>query len=323
MSREGYQCHPAPRAPRLDIIQVGARRTEYDVPLLLYPSPWVCVTIHTPAIALHLSTIRIVRHLQYHTVPDGIAIPLPSYHAMQILRYVYSTSLQAVELGSREKLLAFCEAVQLLCPIGSYIKPTAGATAGYESQVSHKAHVPGHPKGDLSQGTCSQDLVTRDLSQTRNPCIVTSHTPEQPKATGVCDALLAPIGPCRCHFELPIIPFLCRSYHSCVSRWCHELSTSGISFHCSLPLRMPFLPFSPVGCAVQVVFADGTFIDGSTIELSCDGPLREPYAVFCQVLHATVLYVWFFAMNCICVSIASCRCSCMHCFLSTADYSSV
>lgn len=33
----------------------------------------------------------------------------------------------------------------------------------------------------------------------------------------------------------------------------------------------------------QVIFADGTFIDGSTSELSCDGPLREPYAVYCQV----------------------------------------
>lgn len=33
----------------------------------------------------------------------------------------------------------------------------------------------------------------------------------------------------------------------------------------------------------QVIFADGTFIDGSTSELSCDGPLREPFAVFCQV----------------------------------------
>lgn len=35
-------------------------------------------------------------------------------------------------------------------------------------------------------------------------------------------------------------------------------------------------------CA-QVVFADGTFVDGSTSELSCDGPLREPFIVFCQV----------------------------------------
>lgn len=33
----------------------------------------------------------------------------------------------------------------------------------------------------------------------------------------------------------------------------------------------------------QVIFADGTFINGSTSELSCDGPLREPYVVFCQV----------------------------------------
>lgn len=45
---------------------------------------------------------------------------------------------------------------------------------------------------------------------------------------------------------------------------------------------------------LQVIFADGTFIDGSTSELSCDGPLREPYAVFCQVL-CTYLSFPFFA----------------------------
>lgn len=38
------------------------------------------------------------------------------------------------------------------------------------------------------------------------------------------------------------------------------------------------------GYASEVIFADGTFIDGSTSELSCDGPLREPFCVFCQVL---------------------------------------
>lgn len=35
----------------------------------------------------------------------------------------------------------------------------------------------------------------------------------------------------------------------------------------------------------QVVFADGTFVDGSTLELSADGPLREPYIVYSQVTH--------------------------------------
>ncbi|KAL6844507.1 hypothetical protein ACP4OV_026180 [Aristida adscensionis] len=73
--------------------------------------------------------------------------------------------VQAVELGNRERLIAFCEVVQQTCPVGSFIKPTAGETPGYASEV---------------------------------------------------------------------------------------------------------------------IFADGTFVDGSTSELSCDGPLRDPYAVFCQ-----------------------------------------
>ncbi|WKA10840.1 hypothetical protein VitviT2T_028394 [Vitis vinifera] len=32
----------------------------------------------------------------------------------------------------------------------------------------------------------------------------------------------------------------------------------------------------------EVIFADGTSIDGSTCEPSCDGLLREPFAAFCQ-----------------------------------------
>jgi cystathionine beta-lyase family protein involved in aluminum resistance len=36
------------------------------------------------------------------------------------------------------------------------------------------------------------------------------------------------------------------------------------------------------GYESELVMAGGTFIDGSTSELSADGPLREPYIVFCQ-----------------------------------------
>jgi cystathionine beta-lyase family protein involved in aluminum resistance len=42
-----------------------------------------------------------------------------------------------------------------------------------------------------------------------------------------------------------------------------------------VPARMP-------GYESPVVMAGGTFIDGSTSEFSADGPLREPYIVFCQ-----------------------------------------
>ncbi|CAN1775389.1 Uncharacterized protein YnbB [Linum perenne] len=74
-------------------------------------------------------------------------------------------TVQAVQLGNRERLLAFCEAVQRSSPVGSFTKPIAGSTPGYASEV---------------------------------------------------------------------------------------------------------------------IFADGTFVDGSTSELSCDGPLREPFSVYCQ-----------------------------------------
>jgi cystathionine beta-lyase family protein involved in aluminum resistance len=42
-----------------------------------------------------------------------------------------------------------------------------------------------------------------------------------------------------------------------------------------IPAEMP-------GYDSQLVMAGGTFIDGSTSELSADGPLREPYIVYCQ-----------------------------------------
>ncbi|KAJ7981693.1 Cys/Met metabolism, pyridoxal phosphate-dependent enzyme [Quillaja saponaria] len=87
------------------------------------------------------------------------------YKVQPLPRAPRHDTVQAVQLGSRKCLLAFCEAVQRSSPVGSFTKPIAGTTPGYASEV---------------------------------------------------------------------------------------------------------------------IFADGTFIDGSTSELSCDGPLREPFAVFCQ-----------------------------------------
>jgi len=42
------------------------------------------------------------------------------------------------------------------------------------------------------------------------------------------------------------------------------------------------IPDNMPGYESQVVMAGGTFIEGSTLELSADGPLREPYGVYCQ-----------------------------------------
>ena len=42
------------------------------------------------------------------------------------------------------------------------------------------------------------------------------------------------------------------------------------------------IPAPMPGYASQLIMAGGTFVDGSTSELSADGPLREPYIAFCQ-----------------------------------------
>jgi cystathionine beta-lyase family protein involved in aluminum resistance len=41
-------------------------------------------------------------------------------------------------------------------------------------------------------------------------------------------------------------------------------------------------PGASPGYGGDVIFADGSFVDGATSELSCDGPLRPPYTVFVQ-----------------------------------------
>jgi cystathionine beta-lyase family protein involved in aluminum resistance len=42
------------------------------------------------------------------------------------------------------------------------------------------------------------------------------------------------------------------------------------------------VPAGMPGYESELVMAGGTFIDGSTSELSADGPLREPYIAYCQ-----------------------------------------
>lgn len=42
------------------------------------------------------------------------------------------------------------------------------------------------------------------------------------------------------------------------------------------------IPAPMLGYDSKLVMAGGSFIDGSTSELSADGPLREPYVVYCQ-----------------------------------------
>jgi cystathionine beta-lyase family protein involved in aluminum resistance len=55
-----------------------------------------------------------------------------------------------------------------------------------------------------------------------------------------------------------------------------------IQQHSPIDSYLEPIPAAMPGYESELVMAGGTFIDGSTAEFSADGPLREPYIVFCQ-----------------------------------------
>ncbi len=55
-----------------------------------------------------------------------------------------------------------------------------------------------------------------------------------------------------------------------------------IQSHSPIDAYVEPVPAGMPGYDSELVMAGGTFIDGSTSELSADGPLRQPYVVYCQ-----------------------------------------
>lgn len=55
-----------------------------------------------------------------------------------------------------------------------------------------------------------------------------------------------------------------------------------IQAHSPIDSYLTPVPAEMHGYESELVMAGGTFVDGSTSEFSADGPLREPYVVFCQ-----------------------------------------
>ena len=57
------------------------------------------------------------------------------------------------------------------------------------------------------------------------------------------------------------------------------------SFLHAYEIKQKNIPFVGTFCTytpTEVIMAAGTFIQGSSIELSCDGPVKEPYLAFLQ-----------------------------------------
>ena len=58
--------------------------------------------------------------------------------------------------------------------------------------------------------------------------------------------------------------------------------TQGIQFGSAIDAHVSPIPVDMPGYSDKVIMASGSFTQGSSIELSCDGPLREPFIAYMQ-----------------------------------------
>ncbi len=70
--------------------------------------------------------------------------------------------------------------------------------------------------------------------------------------------------------------------HTCPRRCGFQKAQKGIQAASPVDSYAAPEPSPEPGYTDEVVMASGSFTQGSTIELSCDGPLREPYTCYLQ-----------------------------------------
>ena len=160
---------------------------------------------------------------------------------------------------------------------GGGITPTGGYIAGRKDLVekcSHRFTAPGIG-GDLG---CTQDSL-------RDTFLGFYYAPGV-----VCEALKTAIY-AQCLLELvgkKPIPRYCEAHNDIVT--CFDAGTADalIGFCRGVQAASPVdsyaapEPSPEPGYTDEVIMASGSFTQGSTIELSCDGPLREPYTCYLQ-----------------------------------------
>lgn len=123
MAAEGYKVSPPPRVRRHDIIQVA---------YLFFES--------IPKNCFHRSSIKFNKlcWIPLFLVPIVCILfkilALECWFCLPLINWTM-LAVQAVQLGNRKRLLAFCGAVQKRCPVGAYIRPVAGTTSGYGDEV--------------------------------------------------------------------------------------------------------------------------------------------------------------------------------------------
>lgn len=167
---------------------------------------------------------------------------------------------------------------------GSLIKNPGGGLAPSGGYIAGRADLVERAAGRLTVpgigGECGATFgLNRSLYQ---GLFLAPHTTAQAlKTAALCAAMLEALGyetfPASGEFRSDIIQTVVLRTGENLLKFCRGIQSGSPvdSFVTPEAWQMP-------GYEDQVVMAAGAFIQGSSIELSCDGPMREPYLAFLQ-----------------------------------------
>ena len=168
--------------------------------------------------------------------------------------------------------------------VGSLIKNPGGGLAPTGGYIAGRAELVGNAANRLTVpgigGECGSTLGNnRSLFQ---GLFMAPHTTAQAlKTAALCAAMLEELGfktePGAMEKRSDIIQTITLETSENLKRFCKGIQSGSPvdSYVTPEPWAMP-------GYEDEVIMAAGAFIQGSSIELSCDGPMREPYFAFLQ-----------------------------------------
>ena len=219
--------------------------------------------------------------------------------------YATRPSYSVEEIG---KLIAFCKECKpdVLCMVdncyGEFVETQEPTNVGADMVVGSLIKNPGGgiaPTGGYIAGR--KDLVELCAYRLNAPGLgkelgCTLETPRDMYlgfyyAPGVvCEAIKTAIY-AQCLLELvgkKPIPRYCEDHNDIVTCFDADTADALIGFCRGIQAASPVdsyaapEPSPEPGYTDEVIMASGSFTQGSTIELSCDGPLREPYTCYLQ-----------------------------------------
>jgi len=109
------------------------------------------------------------------------------------------------------------------------------------------------------------------------PHIVTEALKGAVFAAALMSRLGYPVSPSYDEMRTDLIQAICLGSREKLIAFCQ-----GLQKGCPVDSHVLPEPWDMPGYGEQVIMAGGTFIQGGTLELSADGPMREPYAVYFQ-----------------------------------------